>query len=151
MMIADAKQLMNIWNSRYSAVLNPDTILNRPLPDAVLNYQDLHEDYINSDSPYCQIAIEYEIESLSANNGTQILEHTFNVLGQEIETSLSFLVDHAKIDVAHTQYNRKAISAFINAFPHTVDNLKNSGILSLNIYGDFLMECYQKSKEENFQ
>lgn len=150
MMIEDTKNLVNKWNEKYSSKLNADVLLSQKPSDIVIQYQKLHEDYIESESPYCQIAIEYEIESLSAHYLAEILNHAFAVLGEtEIKHCLSFLDDHVKIDVAHTKYNRAAISQFLEAHPKALNNLIEAGKKALRIYGGFLSYCHREAK--NFQ
>ncbi len=146
MMIEDTKKLISQWNMIYPSKLDAERILKRPLTDPVLRYQRLHEDYIESTEPYCQIAIEYEIENLSTNYGVDILNHTIAVLGKEIVGSLSFVEEHVRIDVAHTKYNKMAISNFMATYPNTLKALVEAGTKALEIYGDFFINCYQEAK-----
>lgn len=146
MMIEDTKKLIQKWNTLYTPKLELDAVLSRPYSEAVLKYQVLHEEYIESTHPYCQIAIEYEIENLSTLYGPKILEHSFEILNEDIKDCLSFVDDHVKIDAAHTEYNRKAISDFLSFAPTTLNELMNAGIRALNIYGGFLQSCFQEAK-----
>lgn len=146
MMIEDAKKLIAIWNKKYSPSLEVNDLLARPFRDCVLAYRDLHEFHIEGKTPYCQIAIEYEIENLSATYGKEIMNYTYKILGEEIMHCLSFVDEHVRIDVAHTLYNRKAISEFLETNPHTVKDLSATGCNSLDIYGSFLAECYNLAK-----
>jgi len=145
MMIKDTKNLISKWNQLYTPVFEVEAVLKRPYSEAVIHYQDLHESYITSEYPYCQIAIEYEIENLSATYGVNILDHAFKILGEDIKEYLSFVDDHVRIDVAHTQFNRKVISEFVATYPHTVKNLIEAGQKALKIYGDFLNHCAESA------
>jgi len=146
MMIEDTKRLIDRWNKSFDPQLEATAVLKTSPFNAVIQYQDLHENYIKSEKAYCQIAIEYEIENLSATYGSQVLGHTVKVLGEDIKHDLSFLDDHIKIDVAHTQFNKKVISNFLTAYPETLQALINAGTQALNIYGGFLASCYKKAK-----
>ncbi|MBS0359289.1 MAG: hypothetical protein JSS53_08480 [Proteobacteria bacterium] len=145
MMVEDTKNLVDIWNKKYESKVTAEDFLSAPLKSSVISYQALHENTIKSDAPYGQIAIEYEIERLSATIGLQVLQHSGKVLGEEILSSLSFLTDHSRIDVAHTEYNKKALSQFLISSPETLDNLIISGKNALKTYGAFVRECYLNS------
>lgn len=146
LMIEDTKNLVNQWNKLYTPTLTAAALLNQPTAEPVLHYQNLHRHYIEGTNPYCQIAIEYEIENLSATYGPPVLNQTFKILGKDIKECLSFVDEHAKIDVAHTNFNRKVISNFITLHPETVDELIDAGKKALKAYGDFLSYCYQQAK-----
>lgn len=146
MMIEDADRIITQWNEFYTPKLNTAALLERPLRDFVVQYRDLHEFYISGDAPYGQIAIEYEIENLSATYSNQIMDHTYRILGEDFKDSISFIEEHAKIDVAHTLYNRKAIAGFMHSFPHTQQDLIKAGTEALTLYGIFLKECYQLAR-----
>lgn len=147
MMIEDAKSLISIWNKENEPKLEINALLKQPFPSCVMAYRDLHEFHINGKTPYCQIAIEYEIENLSATYGKQIMNHTFDILGEEIKNSLSFVEEHIRIDVAHTLYNKKAITQFLEVNPQALPDLIATGIKALELYGIFLAECYNFAKE----
>lgn len=146
MMIEDAKRLIVQWNALYRPTLEVEALLEKPLRECVVKYRDLHEHTITGKTPYCQIAIEYEIENLSAGYGKEIMHHTYRILGEEIKESLSFIEEHAVIDVAHTLYNQKALSNFLEAYPEAEIPLARAGAEALESYGNFLFDCYTLAK-----
>lgn len=145
MMIADTKHLIQEWNRRYMPILSADDFLNQPSAPSVLAYQNLHEDCIASNHPYAQIALEYEIENLSIVCGPPLFQHTLAILGNDFKASLTFVDEHIQVDVAHTEYNRKALSAFLKAYPETLNLLIQTGKKALDVYGAFLMHCHQSA------
>ncbi len=145
MMIEDTKQLVILWNQRYTPLLDAKTLLNTPIHETVVTYRDLHEDTINSNHPYGQITIEYEIENLSATYGPAILKHAFEVLGEDIQNALSFVDEHARLDVGHTKYNRKALINFMKEHPEALPELVRAGKAALSAYWGFLDHCYQQA------
>ncbi len=145
MMIEDAKRLVARWNQLYTPTLEAETIRNAPFNKTVIAYQGLHEDTIHSDHPYNQIAIEYEIENLSVVYGPAILKHALEILGKDIENALSFVDEHIRVDVAHTKYNRKALSNFLMEQPETLAELVGAGKQALSAYWGFLHHCYQQA------
>src|SRR5579863_1814595 len=60
MMIADLRSLVRHWNSRYAPQMDADELL-RTIPSyGASRYCLVHEENIAGDTPYAQIAIEYE-------------------------------------------------------------------------------------------
>ena len=94
----------------------------------------------------CQ-SLRPEIESLSATYGLGILQHSFNIIGDDLKPCLSFLLDHARIDVVHTQFNRKTMSQFLAAHPETTDILIQAGIKALSTYGNFVSDCWDRARK----
>ena len=146
MMVDDTHRLVDRWNKLYSPNLDAEILLKASYSEAVICYRDLHEDYIESETPYCQIAIEYEIENLSTTYGAELLKHTFEILGEDIKDALSFLDEHVRIDVAHTQFNKKVMSDFLSAYPDALKDLINAGEKALTIYGNFLKNCHEQAQ-----
>jgi hypothetical protein len=64
MMIADAHSLANHWNSRHPQSINPDELLSQATSNVARSYCGVHDRNIAGNTPYAQIAIEYEIECL---------------------------------------------------------------------------------------
>lgn len=138
LMIDDTRNLAKRWNQFYSPTLTSENLISSSFPDSVKDYRQLHENCIASNSPYGQIAIEYEIENLTATYGTQVIQHTANILGENIIECLSFLVDHARLDIGHTEFNRKVLTKFVDANPHTLPELIHYGIQAVEIYCDVI-------------
>lgn len=143
MMIKDTHNLVQLWNEYYLPCIRADQLLKRKLKKSVLDYRKLHEDCINSDFPFSQIAIEYEIENLSVVHGPVIVNNSISVFGDRIKTCLTFIFDHVEIDQAHTVYNKTAIQEFLNEHSKSLDKLIETGSLALEIYGNFMNDCYK--------
>lgn len=141
MMIKDTHSLVNKWNAFYTPLLSAEDLLKRPPLAEIIKYQELHEDCIAGDAPYCQIAIEYEIENLAATHGSKMVDHALEILGESFEESLSFMEEHAQIDVAHTKFNKKVISDFITTYPDALSHLIEAGKKALKTHGDCLVAC----------
>lgn len=141
MMLNDLRLLTDSWNGRGLPRLDPEELLSRPLRPAVQQYVDLHEDAIAGPTPYVQIAIEYEIENLSAQYGSIMIEGCEARLGDGIHGALSFLVEHSKADVGHTHFNRRQMAGFLEQNPAALDDLVASGTRALDVYGRCLDEC----------
>ncbi len=141
MMHEDTRALVAAWNTKHEPKLDAEALLAEPATKPALAYTKLHEDTIASTTPYCQCAIECEIERLSVLMGRPLLEQCKQVLGPEVLSRLSFLVEHAEIDAGHTLLNEKMIGRLIAADPSRAEPLARAGSAALRIYGDHLKEC----------
>src|SRR6266700_3233827 len=79
MMIADVYSLAKHWNSRNSRQVNPDALLSQATSNGARSYCEVHERNIAGDTPFAQIAIEYEIEQLPLRYGSLFLSRCFEV------------------------------------------------------------------------
>ncbi len=142
LMETDTHRLVERWNELNPAFpLDAKALLAQPESEVAVQYTALHEDAINSDAPYAQIAIEYEIERLSVVLGPRLLDHVSNRCGKSFIECLSFLDDHVRIDVAHTELNQKQLDAFLKEHPETLDVLVYTGKRALDTYMSFFQEC----------
>jgi hypothetical protein len=60
LMVADAKSLTTRWNTHGTLHLDPDALLQQPPSLGVWRYREIHEHNIAGNTPFAQIAIEYE-------------------------------------------------------------------------------------------
>jgi hypothetical protein len=148
MMIEDARYLVTRWNERHSPRLDADALLNRPMTPATDAYIKLHEETIDGDMPYGQVAIEYQIEKLSIDPFTAILANCEARLGREILGGMSFLKEHVEIDVGHTALNEKILERLLTAHPDKAEAMARIGSQALEIYISFVEECCGEARRE---
>ena len=146
MMQRDYQALIDYWNNSHDIKISIDNFSVIPLPAIVQKYVDLHEDNINGNTPYGQIAIQYEIESLAPILGPKQIEYTRAKCGEEVLRRLSFICDHVEIDVAHTEFNYKVLAKFLDDFPETLTPLIETGEQASVIYLKFFDHCMQQAK-----
>ena len=79
LMIADVGSLAARWNARRKPSVEARKLLNRAPTPGVLHYCKVHEDNIAGDTPYAQIAIEYEVEMLPLRYGELLLARTISL------------------------------------------------------------------------
>ncbi len=147
MMINDTKFLVTDWNRKYEPKLDAKQMLEQPITDGVENYIKLHEDMIESETPFGQLAIELEIESLSVRVVPSLMEQFKKVLGSDILEGVSFLEDHVALDVSHTQFNKRQLDKFLTEKPDALESLVNAGEKALEAYEMFLSNCISLAKE----
>ena len=143
MMIRDTKVLVARWNSKYEPKLDVQQLLEQPKTQGVLDYIKLHEDVIASETPFCQLAIELEIEGLSVRVIPGLIEQCKKVLGEDIVKGLSFLEDHMAIDVSHTHFNEKQLNIFLSEYPESLDTLVDAGSKALDAFAASWNDCVE--------
>jgi Iron-containing redox enzyme len=139
--IHDTRALVQRWNASRPGALDAEALMARPPTPAMIAYINLHERNIESDTPFAQIAIEYEVEALSVSALPALLQQFARVLGADVLEGLSFLTSHAELDVGHTSQNRRLLNALLEARPDALDTLVEAGSGALSAYVDFLGEC----------
>ncbi|HEX8107290.1 MAG TPA: hypothetical protein VF516_06145 [Kofleriaceae bacterium] len=143
LMIADTRSLVTRWNASHDTKLDPEAFLSQPLSRNVVRYRELHEEYIRGESPYCQIAIEYEIERISVTYGALFFARIIQLVGSDVLGCLSFIHEHVALDVGHTNYNMRLMERFLEKVPAALEPLVAAGARALDIYASHLEDCMQ--------
>jgi hypothetical protein len=141
MMIEDTRKLVARWNASHPSPLDADALLAMPPTAGVRAYRELHEDVIAGPTPYGQLAIEYEIEYVSVRHGPELIGQCVRKLGPGIVAGLSFVEEHAAVDVGHTKFNESQMRQLLDAHPDFVPAMIASGRGALAAYGAFLDDC----------
>jgi hypothetical protein len=135
LMIDDAWALAERWNMHHDRKIDPPALLRTARLRSVRDYAALHEATIRSAAPWAQLAIEYEIKALSVRHGPDLLAAAGGADG------LSFLREHVELDAAHTDFNRRQLSALLARRPDALEPLARAGARALDIYGRFIADC----------
>jgi hypothetical protein len=141
MMIADVHSLAKHWNARHSRSIDADALLSQAMSNGARRYCEVHERNIAGNTPFAQIAIEYEIEQLPLRYGSFFLARCFEVFGPEILPSLSFVSAHIDLDVGHTHFNECELAKVIHSTPESLPALVEAGTRALDAYAEFLSDC----------
>jgi hypothetical protein len=149
MMIADVRSLAARWNARHKHPIEAGQLLNQPPTPGVLHYCRVHEENIASDTPYAQVAIEYEVEILPLRYGERLLNRCVQMLGAEILPCLTFVTEHIVLDVGHANFNARIISNLIELMPWSIPVLVSAGSAALDAYGEFLGDCVQLADRDS--
>jgi hypothetical protein len=143
MMIEDTRILVERWNRRHAYALDADSLIALPATPATEAYVNLHEDIIAGETPYCQLAIEFEIEGLSVSLGPKLMLQSERLLGKEILRGLSFLREHVAVDAGHTRFNMAELEKLLSHTPGFAEPLGHAGSAALDAYAGFLSGCLQ--------
>jgi hypothetical protein len=147
LMIADAKSLIDRWNRNQPSSLSLQEFLPFSYPSSVLAYAELHEAVIAGEFPFCQIAIEYEIESLAVQYGAQLIAQSKQQLGADFGQTLSFIQTHVTLDADHAEESQAKLEAFLAQQPEHSEALAIVGQGALNNYRAFLDDCLTCARE----
>jgi hypothetical protein len=148
LMMADVKTLTTRWNTHRTPHLDSDVLLKQPPSLGVRRYCEVHEHIIAVNTPFAQIAIEYEIEMLSLRYGQQLVTNCVAQLGQDILGCLRFLTDHVELDIGHTKFNVRELEKFIVHHPTWVSVLVAAGSAALDAYAQFLTDCLERARRQ---
>jgi len=147
MMIADLRSLANHWNARHTPVIDADDLLDRAPGPGAIRYCEVHERNITGNTPFAQIAIEYEIEQLPLRYGSFFVARCLEVFGPSILPSLSFVTSHIELDVGHTRFNERELARLIDEFPESLAALVSAGSAALDAYAQFLSDCVNLAQQ----
>lgn len=140
MMIRDATALIQWWNRRHDLQLLPENFIKLTSCSSVLQYETLHENYIESDKPYGQLAIEYEIEKISTTHGPMLIKQCIHHYGVGILMKLGFIRHHVKLDFWHTRWNHEMLTRLLSQYPNTLEHLIAAGTEAIRAYQAFIVE-----------
>jgi hypothetical protein len=143
---ADARLLVSRWNAAGRAPLDAARLLALAPGPGATRYRRLHEENIGGDTPYAQLAIEYEIERLALSFGQDLLRTSVAVLGREVLEGLSFLREHVELDVGHTHFNRRRMAALLEERPEVAAAMERAGTEALDAYAAFLSDCLEAAR-----
>jgi hypothetical protein len=153
MHVADTHALVKRWNARQSTpMLDAAELLSRPPTHGGAMYCRLHEDTLASERPWCQIAIEYEIERLAAEFGPPLIGQIIKTLGKETLACCSFLVNHITLDSfegGHSEQNQHHIKKLLAAHPEFLDPLVQAGSRALEAFATHFRNCLDLALAEN--
>jgi hypothetical protein len=143
---ADARLLVERWNAAARPRLDVDELLALPPSPGAWHYRDLHERTITGATPYAQMAIEFEIESLAMSLGEGLLLNSRQRLGDRVLEGLSFLREHVELDVGHTRFNRRNLTRVLHEHPDFLPAMAAAGQEVLQAYGEFLADCLDAAR-----
>ena len=137
----DFANLIRFWNNRWHPPVDPDVIRAHGVTPGGERYRRFHEEIIAGATPYCQFAIEYEIELLPLEYGTRFVDNCVHLLGRDILECMSFTTSHIEFDVAHTRFNAHFLGRIIAESPDRLAPLVRAGSAALTAYGEHLSGC----------
>jgi hypothetical protein len=139
----DLDALVALWNRRWHPAIEAADITGHTVTPGVRRYCHLHEENISGSEPFCQVAIEYEIELLPVELGPPFVQNCVRLLGADILTCMTFVTSHIKFDVGHTKFNAHFLTTLIDDDLGRLPSLAAAGGAALDAFADHLTECWQ--------
>jgi hypothetical protein len=139
--IADTRALVARWNGRRPRKLQAQALMARPPPQGSQAYIQLHEDIIGGAAPYAQLAVEYEIERMAMLYGPVLVRMCVEKLGKDILSCMTFVTEHAELDIGHTKFNSAQLEKLLAGHPEFLDALVKAGSQAHEFNGAFIEEC----------
>jgi hypothetical protein len=137
----DFINLIGFWNTRWSPRVDADAIRAYGVTPGGKKYGRIHEETIAGPAPFCQFAIEYEIELLPVQYGQRFVDNCVRLLGREVLGCMSFATSHIEFDVGHTKFNAHFLGHMIAECPRRLDALVKAGTAALDAFGEHLTDC----------
>ena len=97
---------------------------------------------IQGSAPYCQWAIEYEIELLPVQLGPRFVQNCVRLLGPDILACMTFVTSHIELDAGHTKFNAHFLGNLIADNPDRLPPLVAAGCAALEAFSNHLTECW---------
>lgn len=145
LMDSDARLMVQEWNRTHSSAVDADELLKGTPLYATRKYIELHEDVIAGAAPWCQIAIEFEIERLSVVLGPNLLAKCVSLLTDD---SYSFLAEHVELDKGHTAFNERQLARLLEYDDADLVPLVETGRRALHCYREFIAECVELAEAD---
>lgn len=146
MTIQDARVLTAQWNASHSQKLDAEALVAQAPTAAMREYRQVHDEAITGDLPLGQAAIEYEVGYLAVVLVPRILARVREVLGQGTLDTLTFLREHAEVDVGHTALNERMMEGLLSTHPEEGRRLASFGSRGLDCYLRFLDDCMEAAR-----
>jgi hypothetical protein len=140
--IDDFAAMTSLWNSTWSPAVRSDDIAGIGVTRGGARYCQIHEENIQGNEPFCQLAIEYEIELLPVEFGPRFVQNCVRVLGPNILTCMTFVTSHVEFDVGHTKFNAHVLAGLIAEDQRRLPALAAAGSAALQAFSDHLTECW---------
>ena len=146
--VEDTRWLVNRWNAKHERQLDAEKLLTQPPTAGVMNYRALHEAIISGDAPYCQLAIEFEIERLSSTYGAAAIPKIVRVLGPQTITGLQFLKNRVIQGDGYTLRAEDELNKVLHDVPSALPLLTETAGSALKLYSEYLSDCLSLASKE---
>ena len=135
----DTRTLAQLWNSRREPIINLTWLLTQPSTSAMQRLHAHHQSLVASPQPWLQLAAIYEADAMLRTVVERVTQHARRLLGEEVRSCLRSL--DAIAHFGERSSLAPTMLAFLEANPERVNPMVATAERTLEIYGDFLIEC----------
>lgn len=136
----DTRRLAQLWNGRRRSLLNLTNLLTQSPTPSMRRLHNYSQSLVAGPQPWAQLAVIYETDAMLGSVVERVVGQARRLLGDDVDSCLSSLDAIANFSERGTL--GRTMVAFLDANPERVDRMVETGCHTLEIYGDFLQECY---------
>jgi hypothetical protein len=135
----DTRTLAQLWNSRREPMINLTWVLTQPSTPAMQRLHAHHQSLVSSAQPWTQLAAIYEADAMLGTVVERVTQQARRLLGDEVRSCLRSL--DAIAHFGERSSLAPTMIQFLDANPERVEPMADTAEHTLEIYGDFLIEC----------
>jgi hypothetical protein len=146
----DTRTLAQLWNRRYAGqpgqseptiepTIELTQLLTQPSTSAMKQLHAHHQGLVSSSQPWLQLAAIYEADAMLGTVVERVTQQARRLLGDEVRGCLRSL--DAIAHFGERSSLAPTMIAFLDTNPERVDPMAATAERTLEIYGEFLIEC----------
>lgn len=135
----DARALILRWNDQHRPELDLTGLLTQPNTRAMRRIFALHNQLVTSDEPWAELALIYEIESMTAAVGPLLVLHAERRLGPDIRSGMRGVIGTAV--AGERGRARASLARLLAEQPDRLATIARTSERLLDRYGEFLDDC----------
>ncbi|MCB1828292.1 MAG: hypothetical protein KDH94_07670 [Coxiellaceae bacterium] len=146
-MKSDTKIWIDWWNQRQSLDLSAKDYLRHPTMPSMQVIQDLHQDVVEHQVPFAELAIAYEMQRTDTIHSFTLIKLAIFKLGLSALRRLGFVRRAAKLTTPRV-LNKNLLAGFLKQHPEAVKPMIEKSCLALEAYAEFLDDCFRLANNE---
>jgi hypothetical protein len=154
----DTRTLAQLWNRRYvqaghqsnrgQPTIELTHLLTQPATSAMKRLHAHHQALVSGPQPWLQLAAIYEADAMLGTVVERVTQQAQRLLGEEVRSCLRSL--DAIAHFGERSSLAPTMIAFLDKNPERVDPLVATAERTLEIYGEFLLECCAVASDLSF-
>lgn len=141
----DTRTLAQLWNATREPAVDLTMLLTQPPTPAMQRLHLLQQSLVSSSQPWTQLAAVYEADAMLGSVVERVTGQASRLLGERVRPCLRSL-DAIAWFGERSSLGRTMV-AFLDANPERVDRMAEAAERTLDIYGEFLLECCATASE----
>lgn len=143
----DTKTWVDWWNQKCDLNLSAKDYLRHPRMPSMQALQDLHEDVIDHQTPFAELAMAYEIQRTDVIHSFTLIKLAIFKLGLAALRRLGFVRRATKLNTARP-LNKNRLTSFLKQHPEAMVPMVEKACAVLEAYADFLEDCSRLANNE---
>jgi hypothetical protein len=151
----DTRTLAQLWNRRYvlpsrgqQPMMELTHLLTQPPTTAMKRLHAHHQGLVSGPQPWLQLAAIYEADAMLGTVVERVTQQAQRLLGDEVRSCLRSL--DAIAHFGERSSLASTMIAFLDKNPERVDPMVATAERTLEIYGEFLLECCAVANDLSF-